>query len=86
MKIESCIHRTLENRAFCIFTTFLLFKLLNQEFGGKKITKAHLHKLRADKFEKRAFSTVRKKVKAIPLLALTGPEGFRRLRLPDFNP
>jgi hypothetical protein len=26
-----------------------------------------------------------KKVKAIPLQALTGPEGFRGLRLPDFK-
>jgi hypothetical protein len=25
------------------------------------------------------------KGKAIPLQALTGPEGFRRLRLPDFK-
>jgi hypothetical protein len=25
-------------------------------------------------------------VKAIPLQALTGPEGSRRLRFPDFNP
>jgi hypothetical protein len=25
------------------------------------------------------------KVKAIPLQAWTGPEGFRRLRLPDFK-
>jgi hypothetical protein len=28
---------------------------------------------------------VQGKGKAIPLQALTGPEGFRRLRLPDFN-
>jgi hypothetical protein len=27
-----------------------------------------------------------KKGKAIPLHAFTGPEGSRRLRLPDFNP
>jgi hypothetical protein len=26
-----------------------------------------------------------KKLKAIPLQALTGPEDFRRLRLPDFK-
>jgi hypothetical protein len=28
---------------------------------------------------------VKEKVKAIPLEALTGPEGSRRLRLPDFK-
>jgi hypothetical protein len=28
---------------------------------------------------------VRKKVKAIPIQAWTGPEGSRRLRLPDFK-
>jgi hypothetical protein len=28
--------------------------------------------------------TIEKIRKAIPLQALTGPEGFRRLRLPDF--
>jgi hypothetical protein len=30
-------------------------------------------------------SEVLVKGKAIPLQALTGPEGFRRLRLPDFK-
>jgi hypothetical protein len=29
--------------------------------------------------------TIQGKIKAIPLQALTGPEGSRRLRLPDFN-
>jgi hypothetical protein len=34
----------------------------------------------------RIFRAKRKvKVKAIPLQALTGPEGTRRLRLPDFK-
>jgi hypothetical protein len=30
-------------------------------------------------------TTIASKVKVIPLQALTGPEGSRRLRLPDFN-
>jgi len=29
--------------------------------------------------------SIKGKGKAIPLQALTGPEGFRRLRLPDFK-
>jgi hypothetical protein len=34
---------------------------------------------------KTLISTEQVKGKAIPLQALTGPEGFRRLRLPDFK-
>ena len=35
--------------------------------------------------DKTRFSYVAFKVKAIPLQAWTGPEGSRRLRLPDFK-
>jgi len=35
--------------------------------------------------EVRTFLMVKAKVKAIPLQAWTGPEGSRRLRLPDFK-
>jgi len=50
MKIETLIHQTLGNHNFCIFTTFLIFTLFNQNFGDKKITEVHLRKLRADYF------------------------------------
>jgi hypothetical protein len=33
----------------------------------------------------RVFIKVDTRVKAIPLQARTGPEGFRRFRLPDFK-
>ena len=59
MKIETLIRQTLGNHDFCVFTTFLPFTLFNQEFGGKKITEVHFHKLRADHFSKRMFPTVR---------------------------
>jgi hypothetical protein len=32
-----------------------------------------------------AATIIKSKCKAIPLQALTGPEGYRRLRLPDFK-
>jgi len=35
--------------------------------------------------ESEKYSTALRKVKAIPLQAWTGPEGSRRLRLPDFK-
>jgi hypothetical protein len=60
----------------CIFVSF---NLLGSEF---------LFFTNLDKLSKGIFwkITVIGKGKAIPLWAWTGPEGSRRLRLPDFKP